>query len=40
MVEGAGFEPAKPKRQIYSLMGLTAPQSLRPYKEATGFPAA
>ena len=28
-MEGAGFEPAKPKRQIYSLLGLTAPQPLQ-----------
>ena len=28
LVEGAGFEPAKPKRLIYSQMGLTAPQPL------------
>ena len=29
MVEGAGFEPAKPKRLIYSQLGLTAPQPLQ-----------
>ena len=28
LVEGAGFEPAKPKRLIYSQLGLTAPQPL------------
>jgi BirA family biotin operon repressor/biotin-[acetyl-CoA-carboxylase] ligase len=28
-VEGAGFEPAKPKRLIYSQLGLTAPQPLQ-----------
>ncbi len=28
-MEGAGFEPAKPKRLIYSQLGLTAPQPLR-----------
>ena len=28
LMEGAGFEPAKPKRLIYSQMGLTAPQPL------------
>ncbi len=28
MVEGEGFEPSKPRRQIYNLMGLTAPQPL------------
>ena len=27
-MEGAGFEPAKPKRLIYSQLGLTAPQPL------------
>ena len=29
VVEGAGFEPAKPKRLIYSQLGLTAPQPLQ-----------
>ena len=29
LVEGAGFEPAKPKRLIYSQLGLTAPQPLQ-----------
>ena len=28
-MEGAGFEPAKPKRLIYSQLGLTAPQPLQ-----------
>ena len=27
MVVGEGFEPSKLSRQIYSLLGLTAPQS-------------
>ena len=29
MVVGEGFEPSKLSRQIYSLMGLTAPQPHR-----------
>ena len=35
-MEGAGFEPAKPKRLIYSQLGLTAPQPLQSERRILG----